>query len=187
MPLIPKLSPYTRHKMRWEHCNLCHLCTSRSKVVLLRGTLPCKYLFVGEAPGVSEDVLGKPFVGPAGKLLDNIIKDTPIRYSSFAMTNLVGCIPLDGEGAKTAEPSEASIEACKPRLDEIISIARPIGVICVGKLAMKYVRVPVGVKVCEIIHPAAILRADISNKGLLIQRTAVVLREFWDDLEEIPF
>lgn len=153
----------------------------------------------------SEDVLGKPFVGPAGKLLDEIIAaaldkagaevdsggftpwGSPINVWSpadvrIAFTNLVACIPLGGDGAKTAEPTKESIEACRERLEEFITLAMPKLVVCVGKLAEKHLPIYWEGPKVEITHPAAILRADVSQKGLLIQKCIVTLADAVSDL-----
>lgn len=72
--MIP-LTPFKKFVAKWQDgCGSCQ-CESANKVVLCRGSIPCDVLFIGEAPGASEDILGQPFVGPAGKLLDGIIQE----------------------------------------------------------------------------------------------------------------
>lgn len=66
-------SRYSLHVENWSDCRACELHLWRRNVVLARGALPCDVLFVGEAPGKSEDAVGAPFVGPAGQLLDAIV------------------------------------------------------------------------------------------------------------------
>ena len=97
-----KLTPYQQHVAKWKNCEQCDLHCHRKRVVLCRGTVPCKILFVGEAPGASEDVVGKPFMGPAGKLLDSMLEEAGFNEGpvSYAMTNLTACIPLDEEHTK---------------------------------------------------------------------------------------
>lgn len=67
------MTTWLEHVARWRDCQLCPLAQQRDNIVLARGTVPCDVLFVGEAPGVSEDALGLPFVGPAGQLLDQVV------------------------------------------------------------------------------------------------------------------
>lgn len=67
------VSLYQQHVADWRACTGCTLSERRNRVVLFRGSVPCDVLFVGEAPGESEDVVGTPFVGPAGKFLDGMI------------------------------------------------------------------------------------------------------------------
>ena len=141
---------------------------------------------MGEAPGASEDVLGQPFVGPAGALLDRIIaKALRGRKVAIAFTNLVACIPLGEDGAKTAEPSLESIEACRDRLIEFAKIAQPRAVVCVGKLASKYlpyINPLLTETITHITHPAAILRAKEEQQGLLIQTCTVTISDLLTDL-----
>ena len=194
------LTPYQTHKRRWENCTKCPYCERRKRVVLARGSLPCDVLFIGEAPGVSEDVVGKPFVGPAGKLLNYVIRESFYRGCTYALTNLVACIPKGDEGYKVQEPEPSWIKACIPRLQDLVRIANPKTVVLVGNLAQRYIpnqamfggKWDPGSKTYHrngaprirfeaIIHPAAILRMDVSQKGLAIQRTIATLRDIADE------
>ena len=131
-------TPWVRHKDEWNDCERCVLFFTRRRTVLFRGTLPCDVLFVGEAPGRSEDVLGIPFVGPAGQLLDRMIHNAGLDDHRLGFTNLVACIPLDSSGDKTADPPEESLEACSPRVDEIGRMSKAQVVVLVGKLSEAY-------------------------------------------------
>lgn len=138
------LTPWKRHKVGWSGCQRCPLCQTRRNVVLARGVLPAEVLFIGEAPGPSEDTLGECFIGPAGHLLDKMIADAiqqvkPRRYPRLAFTNLVACIPRDESGEKWAEPPKESIIACAPRLVEFIDICKPQRIVCVGAVSEKWV------------------------------------------------
>lgn len=187
------MTSYQKHKKRWSSCKKCDLYYHRKHVVLTRGKVPADVLFIGEAPGASEDVLGVPFVGPAGKLLDRIIERSLDGQWDYALTNLVACIPLDEGGRKAGEPSEECIEACAPRLQEFIGLCKPRLVIAVGRLAEKklthYKKWEIGMlsrthplDLIDIIHPAAILRMDISQRGLAVQRSIVVISDAVDEL-----
>jgi DNA polymerase len=178
-------------------------------VVHYRGDVPCKVLFVGEAPGPSEDVVGVPFIGPAGSVLDQIRRralptDIPVGFA-----NVVGCIPLDEAGEKFKEPGDDQVEACRPRLEELIRIASPRLVVMVGKTAEGWltpgykhsIKVKEGTRFVAIIHPAAILRGPPAAKNLSIQRAVIQVRDAYEALdgyepdgvmkhdytEEIPF
>lgn len=186
------LTPYQRHRVEWKNCERCELCQTRDKVVLVRGTLPAPVLFIGEAPGVSENTLGLPFVGPAGKLLDRIIDKANWQDNSYAITNLVGCIPLGEDGAKTAEPSKECIYACEPRLTQVLGLCQPKLIVCVGRLSTKYVPKLIGyrslrnvdkVQWLDLIHPAAILRMDVMQQRLAIQRSIVALADALENLQ----
>jgi len=172
------MSLFTDHVKRWENCELCDLCKTRKNVVLARGTIPCDILMVGEAPGFGEDAIGQAFIGPAGKLLDQIIKQAdPEGDWDYAFTNLIACIPKETLNRKVTEPPEDAILACKERLQEIIDICQPSLLIAVGEVADRHIAADL-----KIIHPAAILRMDVSQKGLAFQRAVEKLSEAFDEL-----
>ena len=78
-------SSFQQHREKWRDCQSCLLNKCRNRVVMARGKLPSPILFIGEAPGESENVVGLPFVGPAGRLLDypSVILpgDIPIQFA----------------------------------------------------------------------------------------------------------
>ena len=203
MPKIPSLPSLKEHIAEWAECRRCGLCESRKTVVLGKGLVPCDVLFIGEAPGASEDAIGKPFVGPAGKKLDAIIKRAmPVKVTErrdgsteyqlpalrLTFTNLVACIPK--EAGEKGQPLPEEIRACKPRLEEFIRLCSPRLIVAVGTLARdcldpkvhQHVRVPEGVPVIDVIHPAAILRANVAQQGLMTQRAAVTLANAFEEL-----
>lgn len=223
MPKISAESSVTwkQHQERWKSCKECSLCETRKNVALLKGQIPCDVLFVGDAPGASEDVVGRPFVGPAGKLLDEIVRDAgvdrcsvcnlpqyetpsgivcdnghggaPVKKLRIAYTYLVACLSQDSEG-KIVEPTKESIHACRDRLTECVNLCKPRLVVCVGKLVSKSICGQNDFGRCdwlrggsmnfvEIVHPAAILQADISRRGLLAQRAVVTLSDAFSELK----
>lgn len=140
-------------------------------------------LFIGEAPGEGEDLLGQPFIGPAGKMLDQYIAQaTTTPPNQFAYTNLICCIPRDDDGLKVKAPPKYAVEACAERLRECVHLVSPKLVVWVGDEAKKY-----GPKILaqhspafstvHIIHPGAILRMQEAQVGLATKRTIVILRE----------
>jgi uracil-DNA glycosylase family 4 len=143
-------------------------------------------LFVGEAPGDSEDVLGSPFKGPAGKLMDRIIKTAGLD-SGFALTNLVGCKP-DKSGASHDPPAYA-IEACSERLLQITEIAKPELIVWVGALSKTwgprilngYIE-SYGVATTHVLHPSAILQTHITQRGLAIQNAIITIADAVEEL-----
>lgn len=165
MPAFKAKSPWQEHRDKWKNCTLCPLHQVRHNIVLAKGKLPCEVLFIGEAPGASEDATGIPFVGPAGHLLEDQIREaiensgrTELR---LGFTNLVCCIPKE-DGRKTGEPSKESIITCSRRLDEFIAfVAKPRAIVAVGDLPAKYLLDElVDVKIT---HPARILRMKQDN------------------------
>ena len=191
------LSDWRMHVLRWSDCDRCVLKDVRTKVVLGRGKVPCDVLLVGEAPGSSEDVIGQPFIGPAGKHLDNLIAQSVRqgpRYEElrFAWTNIVACIPKGADGTKAKEPEFECIQACRPRLEEMVVLARPRLLVAVGAVARDYTmkgdkycaRIPAGTKMVTVDHPAHILRANVAQQGLLNQRVVVILSNAFEELFE---
>ena len=180
MPKV-NLSPFQRLVADWRDCERCELCQVRKQVVFVRGSLPCDVLLIGEAPGEAENILGAPFKGPAGKLLDYMIEEARYEVTipfTIAFCNLIGCIPK-GEDRKKSEPTPKEIEACRPRLQKIIELANPSVVVCVKAIGDRKV------EVFPIIHPAFVLHADKSQKGLLTQKTIINLVEAFQAI--IPF
>lgn len=183
-------TPLQQHYEQWGKGCGHGMCSRARNVVLVRGTVPCDVLFLGEAPGTSEDDIGLPFVGPAGKLMDKIIRRSGLTHCNLthALANLVGCLPRDGVGKKAGEPEDDQIEQCQPRLEEFITwVAMPRLVVCVGKLADQWtepglkhsihydVHNPRGVSRVAINHPAFILRSNVAQQGLMVQRCVVTI------------
>lgn len=185
------MTPLQRHCKQWSTCKLCDLHINRTKVVLIRGTrIPAPILFIGEGPGASEDVIGEPFKGPAGHLLDLIIDRSIDAQHDYAITNLVACLPIV-EGRKSAEPPVKSIEACAPRVGDIVNLCHPRVIVCVGALAYKWANgkyKKMGVldgftgDIVRITHPAAILRMDVTQQGIEVQRAIVIVEDAVSDL-----
>lgn len=171
---------------------------------MARGQVPARAVFVGEAPGVSEDISGKPFDGPAGQLLNRQINralldlgvsaselpkilDYPPSLVSLPMAfvNLVGCMPKDDVGRKRGEPLPIEIAACWPRLDAFFEICKPELIVAVGDLSMRQAKLQKWdqrAHVTTIVHPASILRDDITRQGLTHQRVIAILSDAFLDL-----
>jgi uracil-DNA glycosylase len=175
------MSAWTDHVERWKDCTACGLCQQRDRIVLARGQVPADVVFVGEAPGASEDALGLPFVGPAGKLLDQIIERSLPTGTRYALTNLVACFPREAKDRGENEPEVAEILSCRPRLLDFIQLCRPKLVVRVGRLASDFLEHDAYGKVCgaqvvDIVHPAAVLRMPLAQKGMVVQRAIVQIR-----------
>lgn len=196
---------WLEHVAKWKDCTLCPLHQQRTNIVLARGTVPCDVLFIGEAPGASEDALAQPFKGPAGHRLDQIVLRAIPPTVNCAYCNLVACFPRDAKARGENEPEIAEIKACRPRLVEFVRIAQPKLVVLVGNLASSYVTgaamfrldgkaaqpewIPDGdyLRFCEIIHPAATLgdRMAAAKKQSVIQHTIVILRNAVEDMLQL--
>lgn len=184
-----EMTPYQSFVAKWGNCTACPLCNTRDKIVLGRGFLPCDVLFIGEAPGPSENRIGLPFIGPAGRLLDQIIgdarQDSGKHNLRLAFTNLVCCLPTNGDTEeKTGEPKKAEIEACSDRLKSFIRIANPRLIVAVGDLSRKWGKLQSNWNkpLIHITHPSHILQTSIAARGLEIQRCIVNLSTAFEDL-----
>ena len=92
-------------------CRRCQLCEGRANVVGPSGDLNAQLVFVGEAPGATEDRTGKPFVGKAGKMLDRLLAQNGLPRASIMITNAVKCRPPNNR-----RPTREEVEACRPYL-----------------------------------------------------------------------
>lgn len=106
-------------------CPLCKLSRSRKNAVPGEGQLSAKLMFIGEAPGKNEDDKGKPFVGAAGRILNEALEKAGIQRSLVFITNVVKCRPPDNR-----VPEDDERIACRPYLDRQISLIAP-QIICI--------------------------------------------------------
>ena len=111
-------------------CPLCKLARTRKNAVPGEGQLSANVMFVGEAPGRSEDEKGRPFVGAAGKLLDELLTKAGIERSKVFITNVVKCRP---PGNRVPEEDESA--ACTPYLEREIELIRPKVICVLGRTA----------------------------------------------------
>jgi DNA polymerase len=114
-----------------EACTACGLCRTRNKVVPGVGDVRAQWMLIGEAPGAEEDARGEPFVGQAGKLLDNMLAALGMnRRENVYIANVLKCRP---PGNRTPVPVE--VDACRPYLERQIALIRPQLIVALGKSA----------------------------------------------------
>lgn len=172
---------------KWKDCQACPLCDQRDRIVLARGQVPCDVLFIGEAPGASEDATGLPFKGPAGRLMDQIIERALPIGMRYAITNLVCCFPRDNKLAGNNEPDRNDILACRTRLVDFVNLCRPRLIVCVGGLVTQYVDHQDTVPCCDIVHPAHILaHMPAVQKDYAVNKSIVQVRSAVDRMLESP-
>lgn len=176
------MTTWLQHVQRWQSCQRCALAQQRGLICLARGTVPCDVLFVGEAPGISEDAEGKPFWGPAGMHLDDIIAAALPPDVPLAFTNLVACFPREAKTRGDNEPERGEILECRPRLIEFVNVAQPRLIVLVGRLSVQHMGFDRSVPMVDIDHPAHILRMPLAQRGFASQRAAVTIRNAYDDL-----
>jgi uracil-DNA glycosylase family 4 len=116
-------------------CTRCGLCRERSHAVFGAGDEKAKWLFVGEGPGRNEDLQGEPFVGPAGKLLDNMLAAIGVsRHADAYIANIVKCRATDDNG-RDRPPTPQEAAACLPYLQRQIELLQPSVIVALGKTA----------------------------------------------------
>ncbi len=112
-------------------CRRCRLCEARKQAVLGVGDRQADWLFVGEGPGAEEDERGEPFVGQAGKLLDNMLSSIGLRRGrDVYIANAVKCRP-----PANRTPEHEEIAACRPYLEQQIALIRPKLIVAMGRPA----------------------------------------------------
>ena len=114
-------------------CTGCGLCETRHNVVFGVGKRDAGVLFVGEGPGEQEDLSGEPFVGPAGKLLDDMLSIVDLdRAQNCYIANIVKCRP-----PRNRDPLETEQEACIGYLRNQVALIQPKIIVCLGRIAAK--------------------------------------------------
>lgn len=109
-------------------CTLCSLCEKRTNAVPGEGSLTADIVFIGEGPGFYEDRDGRPFVGPAGKFLDELLASIALRRQDVYITNMVKCRPPENR-----DPLPGEIQACQPYLDKQLELISPKVLVTLGR------------------------------------------------------
>lgn len=154
-------------EQKCQGCQGCVLCETRHNVVFGVGKKDADIMFVGEGPGEQEDLQGEPFVGPAGKLLDDMLSIIDIDRTKCYIANIVKCRP-----PRNRDPQETEQDACIGYLRNQFALVRPKVVVCLGRIAARRlidtnyrITKEHGTWVCRqntwftaIYHPSALLR-----------------------------
>lgn len=112
-------------------CRDCELAKHRTKVVPGEGADDAELLFIGEAPGWHEDQQGRPFVGPAGQFLDQLLASIGLRREQVYIANVIKCRP-----PQNREPLPVEIESCRKWLDRQVEIIQPKMIITLGRYSL---------------------------------------------------
>ena len=176
-------------------CKGCDLWERGTQTVFGEGARRAEVLFVGEQPGNEEDLTGKPFVGPAGRLLDDALIEAGIDRTHTYVTNVVKHFKWEPRGKRRIhkKPDAAEIAACRPWLDAEIAALRPKVVVCLGATAGQallgrgfrvtqhrgeFVESPLAPFVMATVHPSSILRApDDETRHLEMRRFVADLKK----------
>jgi uracil-DNA glycosylase len=120
-----------------QHCRGCDLYQQATQVVFGEGPRKARLILLGEIPGDEEDMQGRPFVGPAGRLLDNALDLAGLARDEVYVTNAVKHFRWEPRGKRRLhkKPSARQIEACKPWLHAEILVVKPEGIVCLGATA----------------------------------------------------
>jgi len=123
-----------RLKQQALNCHLCQLSKSRTNVVFGEGNINAKLMFVGEAPGASEDSLGRPFVGKSGELLTKMIENVlKLKREDIYIANIIKCRPPNNR-----TPLEEEAYTCLPYLQKQLKLIKPDIVVSLGATAYRY-------------------------------------------------
>ena len=157
-------------------CRACPLWQRGSQTVFGEGRRRATVMLVGEQPGNDEDLAGRPFVGPAGKLLDRALEEAGIDRRRIYVTNVVKHFKWEPRGKRRihAKPNAAEIAACRPWLEAELELVKPEVLVCLGATAAqallgrqfrvsanrgRFVPSPLAPRVLATVHPSSILRA----------------------------
>ena len=166
------MTPWEELQSECCRCRACALADTRKNVVFGVGSTEAEVLFIGEGPGANEDEQGLPFVGAAGRLLDDMLAMIGLTRESVYITNIVKCRP-----PQNRDPLNTEKDACIGYLRRQVAMMRPKIIVCLGRIAAAELIKPDfkitqehglffekrGVQMMALYHPAALLR-DSSKK-----------------------
>lgn len=175
--------------MTWEEleksckgCEKCSLSKTRTNVVFGTGDKNSKIMFVGEAPGESEDLSGTPFVGRAGKLFDKYLEAVDIPRESVYIANMLKCRP-----PKNRDPLPSEQDLCIEYLREQVRLISPKLIVCLGRIsAMRLIKPDFKItkehgiwfkkgnfEICAVYHPSLLLRDPRKKEDMLTDMKAI--------------
>jgi uracil-DNA glycosylase len=175
-PLLPLTGNLKDLKRRAKNCQSCDLWKHGTQTVFGEGAPNAKVMLVGEQPGDQEDMEGRPFVGPAGKLLDKALEEAGIERKKIYVTNAVKHFKWEPQGKRRIhkKPNAVEIAACRPWLDAEFAAVRPKIIVCLGATAAQallgrtfrvtqhrgeLLKSELAPLVMATVHPSSILRA----------------------------
>jgi uracil-DNA glycosylase len=176
-PLVPERPSLPKLREAAAGCTACDLYKTGTQTVFGEGTRDAAVMFVGEQPGDQEDLAGKPFVGPAGRLLDEALVDAGIDRKTVYVTNVVKHFKWQARGKRRIhqKPNWSEIAACRPWLEAELAVVEPRVLVCLGATAAQAllgrqfrvtrergrpVESELAAHVIATVHPSSILRSD---------------------------
>lgn len=175
-PMVPARPTIEKLQKAAKDCRACPLWKTGTQTVFGDGSREAMVVFVGEQPGNDEDLAGKPFVGPAGKLLDKALVEVGIRRDEVYVTNAVKHFKWEPKGKRRIhkKPGAREIAACRPWLDAELEVLKPKVLVCLGATAVQallgktflvskrrgeLIQSNLAPNVMATVHPSSILRA----------------------------
>lgn len=180
-PFLPARSTIRSLERAADGCRGCPLYRRATQTVFGRGLLRSRLMLVGEMPGHDEDLDGKPFVGPAGRILDSALEEAGIDRRDAYVTNVVKHFKWEPRGKRRLHrtPGAREIRACMPWLDKEIELIEPIVLVTLGATAArallgkdfrvsrqrgKFIESDLAPLVTATVHPSSILRQETSQE-----------------------
>lgn len=194
--LIPPRPTLSLVKNAAAGCRACDLWKKGTQTVFGEGSRRASVMFIGEQPGNEEDLTGKPFVGPAGRLFDNALGAAGIDRKQTYVTNVVKHFKWEPRGKRRIhkKPNSMEIAACRPWLETEIALVKPDVIVALGATAAQallgpqfrvtkqrgeFISSTLARYVMATVHPSSILRAPDDETRQL------ELRRFVDDLKKL--
>ena len=195
-PFVPENPTLRKLKIAAGGCTGCPLYKTATQTVFGEGRPEAKVMFVGEQPGNDEDLQGKPFVGPAGKLLDQALEEAGINRDEVYVTNMVKHFKWEPKGKRRIhkKPNAREIAACRPWLEAELEVVKPEVLVCLGATATQgllgrdfrvseqrgeFIESELAPHVMATVHPSSILRAP-DDETRRAER-----KRFVDDLKKL--
>jgi uracil-DNA glycosylase len=192
-PLIPERPTLPKVREAAAGCKACDLWRSGTQTVFGEGATRATVMFIGEQPGNDEDLAGRPFVGPAGRILDEALAEAGIDRAQTYVTNAVKHFKWEPRGKRRIhqKPNWAEMTACRPWLETEIELVKPKVVVCLGATAAqsllgrqfrvtKQRGVPVESELAAVViatvHPSSILRAPPEDREQAMKDLVTDLR-----------
>lgn len=190
---VPEKASLSALRAAAAHCTACPLYRNATQTVFGEGAAHAPLMLVGETPGDREDLAGRPFVGPAGALLDRCLEEAGIERKDAYVSNVVKHFKWTPRGKRRlhAKPNAGEIRACRPWLEAELRTVKPKVLVCLGATAAQAllgaqfrVSRSRGVEIASdwaphvvaTVHPSALLRADDATREAEISRFIADLR-----------
>jgi uracil-DNA glycosylase len=201
-PLIPPEPTIPKLRAAAATCRACDLWKRGTQTVFGEGSGKPRVMLVGEQPGDQEDIQGRPFVGPAGKILDKALVEAGIDRNDVYVTNAVKHFKWEPRGKRRIhkKPNSIEITACKPWIEAEIEVVHPQVIVCLGATAAQallgrefkvstqrgvWVPSPLAPFVMATVHPSSLLRApDEETRRLETRRFVADLKLVHKALEK---